>query len=478
MNRKHLFTLCLGALFGVTSLAAAAVDARLVDAVKNRDLSTMRSLLKQRADVNAADAEGMTALHWAAHWGDLETVKLLISAGANAKAANRYGVTPLHEAGTIGNVPIMEALLKAGANPNAPYGSGETPVMTAARTGNVNAVKILLDSGADPNAAEEWRGQTALMWAAAENHAGVAKLLVDRGANVNALSIVYDFPTLVGTNGGIIHDRPMGGLTPLIFAARQGAIEAAEVLIGAGATVNQTEPQYGFTAMQTAIFNGHYDFAAFLLDKEADVNDGSLYIATEMRNLATYSNRPNPPDVDRTMNSLDMVKLLLARGADPNKVYDKTIPPRQAQGNINVLPGATALHRATRSTDLAVIRLLMEKGGNASLATKDGSTPLMMASGLGAPRGGDEEVTDAADRADPLDAVKIFVAAGADLNAAQQTSGNTALHFAALRGSDRIVEFLVGKGARLDVKNKQGKTPLEVAPKRTADLIHKLTAGQ
>ncbi|PYS20266.1 MAG: hypothetical protein DMG11_29960 [Acidobacteria bacterium] len=478
MKRKHLFTMCLVALLGVTSLAAAGGDARLVDAVKNRDLANMRSLLKQRIDVNAADAEGMTALHWAAHWGDLGTVKLLISAGANAKAANRYGVTPLHEASTIGNAAIMEALLKAGANPNAAYGSGETPVMTAARTGNVDAVKVLLDSGADSNASEEWRGQTALMWAAAENHTAVARLLIDHGANVNARSVVYDFPTLTGTNGGIIHDRPMGGLTALIFAARQGAIETAQVLIAAGANVNEIEPQYGFTAMQTAIFNGHYDFAAFLLDKGADVNDGSLYIATEMRNLATYSNRPNPPEIDRTMNSLDMVKLLLARGADPNKVYDKTIPPRQAQGNINVVPGATALHRATRSTDLAVIRLLMEKGGNASLATKDASTLLMMASGLGAPRGGDEEVTDAADRADPLDAVKMFVAAGANVNAAQETSGNTALHFAALRGSDRIVEYLVSHGAKLDVKNKQGKTPLEVAPKKTADLIHKLTTVQ
>ena len=195
----------------------------------------MRALLKQRLDVNVPDAEGMTALHWAAHWDDLETAKLLLRAGANAKAANRYGVTPLHEACTVGNVAMVEALLKAGADPNAAFGDGETALMTAARTGSVDAVKMLLTFGANVNAKEAWRGQTALMWAAAENHAAVVKLLIELRADVNARSIRYDFPKLTGGNGGIIHDRSEGGLTAIFFAARQGAIEAAEILIDAGA---------------------------------------------------------------------------------------------------------------------------------------------------------------------------------------------------------------------------------------------------
>jgi ankyrin repeat protein len=483
--------------FGVTvvwvgaSLVAATTDVRIVDAAKKRDKTAVRSLVRQRVNVNTPDVEGMTALHWAAHWNDLETVGLLLKAGANAKAANRYGVTPLHEASTVGNLSIIEALLTAGADPNAALGEGETPLMTATRTGNVAAVKMLIANGAHVNAREAWRGQTALMWAAVENHAAVAALLVESGADVNVRTATYEFPNLTGGNGGIIHDRPQGGLTSLMFAARQGAIETAQVLLAAGADINVAEPQYGFTAMQTAIFNGHYDMAAFLIEKGADLNDGSLYIAVEMRNLATYSNRPNPPEVDRRLTSLDVVTLLLERGADPNRPYTKTIPPRQAQGNINVTPGATPLFRAIRSTDLVVVRLLMEKGANPSVKTKDGSTPLMVASGLGARRGGDEEVTEAEGRADPLDAIRLFLQAGADINSAN-LAGNTAMHYAAQTGANRIVEFLAASGATLDVKNKDGKTPLDLAlapgprqmyenaagaQKSTATLIRKLLDG-
>jgi ankyrin repeat protein len=428
--------------------------------------------------VNAADVEGMTALHWAAHWNDLDAAKQLIRAGANAKAANRYGVTPLHEASTVGNVAMIEALLKAGADPNAPFGEGETPLMTAARTGNTDVVKILLTFGANVNARESWRGETALMFAAAENHAAVVKLLIELRADVNARTVHYEFPKLTGGNGGIIHDRAEGGLTPLFLAARDGATESALLLAEAGADLNAVDPQYGFTPTQTAIFNGHYVLAAALIAKGADVNDGSLYTAIEMRNLATYSNRPNPPEVDKTLSSLDVVKLLLARGADPNRPYTKKIPPRQAQGDITVPPGATPLYRATKATDLTVIRLLLEKGANPSVTAKDGATPLMLACGLGARRGAaaEEDVVEKADRADPLDAVKLFADGGADLNASNDL-GNTALHYAALNGTTRIVEYLVGKGAKIDIKNKQGRTAVELARGATAELLKKRAAA-
>jgi uncharacterized protein len=464
---------------GVCAGAGAASNPPLVDAVKRQDKTVTRTLLKQRADVNAPDVEGMTALHWAAHWDDLDTVKLLIRAGAKARVANRYGVTPLHEACTVGNVGMIDALLNAGADPNAVLGEGETPLMTAARTGNVAAVRMLAIRGADVNATEAWRGQTALMWAASEDHEPVARLLIELGADVNVRSTHYDFPALTGGNGGIIHDRAEGGLTALMFAARQGSIDTAERLIAAGADVNASEPQYGFTALQTAIFNGHYDLAGHLIDRGANVNDGSLYTAIEMRNLATYSNRPNPPDADKQTSSLDIVKILLAHGADPNQPYAKKIPPRQAQGDITVLAGATPLYRATRATDLAAIKALIEKGANPNVAVKDGSTPLMVASGFGARRSSnDEDVVEKAGRADPLDAVKMFVEAGAQVNAVNDT-GSTALHYAALTGAVRIVEFLAANGAALDVKNKLGKTPLEIANAKgpAAALLRRLAGS-
>jgi ankyrin repeat protein len=458
--------------------AGAAGTATVVDAVKRQDKAGTRALINQRADVNAADVEGMTALHWAAHWNDLDTVRLLLKAGARAKVANRYGVTPLHEACTVGNVAMIEALLDAGADANAAYGEGETPLMTASRTGNAAAVRLLAVRGANVNAVEGFRGQTALMWAAAEDHEAVARLLIELGADVNVRSKHYEFPSLVGGNGGIIHDRPEGGLTALMFAARQGSLETAQRLLAAGADINAGEPQYGFTPLQTAIFNGHYQLAARLAERGANVNDGSLYTAIETRNLATYSNRPNPPDNDNGVTSLDLIQTLLARGANPNLAYTKRIPPRQAQGDINVPGGATPLFRATRATDLAAIRALLGKGADPNVTTADGSTPLMVAAGLGARRGGDEEIADKAGRADPVEAMKLFVAAGATVNAVNET-GNTALHYAALTGSPRGVEYLAASGAVLDAKNKQGKAPIDLAnPKGPAAAqLRKLGAG-
>jgi ankyrin repeat protein len=314
------------------------------------------------------------------------------------------------------------------------------------------------------------------MMAAVENHAPIVLALVEAGAQVNTRTVEYTFQNLTGGAGGIIHDRPQGGLTALILAARQGSIDAVERLVTAGADMSLSEPQYGFTPLQTAIFNGHYALAKLLLEKGVDPNDGSLYIVMEMRNLATYSNRPNPPDVSHGVTHMDVAKLLLDKGADPNAPYVKAIPPRQAQGNINVPAGATPLYRAVRAIDLAAAQLLVDRGANPAIAIKDGSTPLMAAAGLGAPRGGDEEVTEAGDRNDPIDVMKALIAKGADVNATND-AGMTPLHYAAARGSDRIVEFLAAQGARFDVKNKQGRTPSDLARGKTAALINKLAGA-
>ena len=475
-RRRALAAVCAVALIGVCN-AEAQGDLRLVNALKNQNVAAARALIRQRVGVNAADVDGSTPLQWAAHWNNLETVKALLVAGAKANAANRYGVTALHEAATIGSAPIINALLRAGAKADAMYGEGETALMLAARSGSLESVKLLLEANADANAAETFRGQTALMLAANENHAAVVTALLAAGARPNTRSVEYTFQTLTGGAGGIIHDRPQGGVTALMLAARQGALEAGDALIAAGADLALEEPQYRFTAMQTAIFNGHYAFAKMLIEKGAPVSDGSLYIAVEMRNLAKYTNRPNPPESENGVSHLDIVKLLIDKGADVNAPYAKRIPPRQAQGEINVAPGATPLYRASRAIDLASVKLLMDAGANPSLALKDGSTPVMAAAGLGAPRGGDEEVTEAGDRNDPLDVMKLLVEKGADVNAVNDL-GMTPMHYAVQRGVDRLIEYLAGKGARFDTKNKQGRSPADLARGRTATLVKQLSAQQ
>jgi uncharacterized protein len=474
MRRGFVAAVCAVVVAGSVSNAAAQTDTRLVTALKAQNATAARALIKQRANVNAPDVDGSTPLQWAAHWNDLETVKALLAAGAKPNVASRYGVTPLHEAATIGSAPVVNALLRAGAKADTVYGEGETPLMLAARSGNLESVKLLLEAGADANAAEAFRGQTALMLAATENHAAVVTALLAAGAKPNTRSVEYTFQTLTGGAGGIIHDRPQGGITALMLAARQGAFEAGAALIAGGAELAAEEPQYRFTALQTAIFNGHYAFAKLLIDKGAPVNDGSLYVAIEMRNLAKYTNRPNPPESENGISHLDVITLLVARGADVNARYSKRIPPRQAQGEINVPPGATALYRAVRAIDFASVKLLVDAGANPSLALNDGSTTLMAAAGLGAPRGGDEEVTEAGDRNDPVDVMKMLVDKGANVNAVNDL-GMTPMHYAVQRGADRIVEYLASKGARFDTKNKQGRSPADLARGRTATLVKQLS---
>jgi uncharacterized protein len=476
MKARHILAFIVMILLGVTILASTRDDVRLVNAVKNRDVATVRTLLKQRIDPNAPDVDGTTPLIWAAHNGDSETGKLLIAAGANVKATNRYGVSALIEAAILGDVAMMDALLKAGADANSTYGAGETSLMLAARTGNLNAVKLLIDRGANVNGADEFKGYTPLMFAATENQPAVAKLLIERGANVNAASRRFQFGELKSASGGALMERAEGGMTPLHYAAREGSVETGEVLIAGGADVNAPEPQHKFTPMLIAVYNGKYDFVSLLIKHGANVNDGSLYMAIELRNMDTYSNRPNPPETDRTLTATDIVKMLLAHGADPNQVFDKNPPQIQTQGTVTVPAGATAFYRAVKAADLTVMRMLLDKGANAGIAIKNGGTPLMLAAGGGPARTQEEEVVDKAGRADPVEVVKMILDAGADINAVNDQE-NTAVHLAAQRGSDKVVQYLVSRGAKLDLKNKQGKTPVEVAPKRTAELIAKLLNG-
>ncbi|HEV3333450.1 MAG TPA: ankyrin repeat domain-containing protein [Bryobacteraceae bacterium] len=454
----------LFALVSAISLAAAVNLVSLSDAVKAGDRQAVRTLLKNRVDVNAADPDGTTPLAWAARADDLETVQLLLRAGANAKAANRYGVTPLSLAATNRNAVMMDALLKAGADPNAALPGGQTILMTAARTGSPEAVQILLAHSAAVNARESSYGETALMLAVSENHAGAAKVLIDHGADINARS--NPLPVSQDRFGleGVLTILPHGNWTPLMFAARQGSREAAGTLIEAHADLNATDPD-GTTAVVLAIINGHYDTAALLAEQGADPNladttgMAALYAAVDMNTLGEIYGRPDRPSTSK-ISALDLMKVLLAHGANPNaQLKSATLHRAHTPGEGTLAEGATPLMRAAKNGDTPALRLLLDHGADPAMIQKNRTTALMLAAGLG--RGLGVFAKDYATEAALLEAVKVLVARGVDVNAVND-SGQTAMHFAA-QASDGIVQFLADHGARLDVKDKQGRTPVDMA---------------
>jgi ankyrin repeat protein len=455
------------------SLSAAVVlsvpaDARLAQAVKNGDKVTTASLLQQKVDVNSAEIDGTTALHWAVRADDLGLVDKLIAGGANVKVANRYGITPLHLASENGNAAMLEKLLKAGADVNEVGTEGETALMTAARTGNVDALKVLLARGATVDAKDEWKGQTALMWATAQNHPAMVKELIAHGADVNAHSNVVQWERQQ-TAEPREKWMPPGGFTPMMFAAREGCAECVPILAAAGGDVNAADPD-GYTPLISSIMNGHYDAAMALLAKNADTNlthyktgTSALYAAVDAHTMPE-SNRPSPKEIDNDSTSFDVIQALVAHGANVN-VQQKGQQPYRTKldrGDDGVLSaGTTPLIRAGKAADVPVVKFLLEKGADARLTTRNGVNPLMAAAGVGTK----EEDTTGRHKtaAEMIETIRLCLAAGVDINAADSKDGRTALHGAALQGYDPVVQFLVDHGAKLDAKDQKGRTPLDMA---------------
>jgi len=473
-----------------TAIAHAAADQRLVNAAADQDNATIRAMLKQSVDVNSTRADGSTALLWSAHWDDLETVDLLLKAGAKVDAADDYGVTPLSRAAENGSIAMVERLLKAGANPNLAQLSGMTPLMTATHTGNVAVVKALMARGASVNAATTETQNTALMWAVADQFPEIVKILIDAHADV--------------------HASTAKGFTPLIYAARNGDIEMAKLLLAAGVKVNETGSD-GTQPLVYAIADGQADFAMFLLDHGADAKAsmdgvGALHAASGAVSywLSDWNRRHGGGNNYLTgagfgsrgldpAHALTVVKALLAHGADPNQRIDHSTmffryigyPTKGAFESFACgtgdLRGATPLWvaayaanggsaggRGRAGRDSArmestseIILALLAAGANLNLATDDGTTPLMVAAGLGrvtfspGQRRGIRSISGE-------EAVKILVEAGANVNAVNEADF-TALHGAAFRGLNEIIQYLAEHGANINARDFRGRTPYRIA---------------
>jgi ankyrin repeat protein len=520
-----MFSTRLGVVVAVLAVtAAAAAEERLIDAVRRADHAAVRALLQKRVDVNAAEPDGMTALHEAAQRGDLETTRLLIRSGARVEAATRYGIRPLYLAASGGHASVIGALIEGGADVNAATPQGVTPLMMAARVGKLDGLNLLLDRGARDkiNAQETWRAQSALMWAAGEGHVAAIARLAEAGADV-------------GT-------RSKAGFTPLLFAIRNGHLEAAQLLLKLGANPNDKvesvasmdsgrqgnsatrrgQPTAGdppTSALGMAIINAYYELAAALLDRGADPNiadpRGSVLHAL------AFLRRPgsgNPPLPTGHVDTLQLARKLLERGANPNAriawkeiVFDVDDAVTKLPPNIpNFLSfiGATPFYVASKHGDVAYMRLLLEHGADPKINTVQNVTPLMAAAGLGFWDGESPGPLTGVPETEHVEAVRILIDLGLDVNAVTdfggpaiigdagtllrrhplnlqeydgshdapltevppklslgdlRWNGSTALHGAAMRGSNAIVQLLVERGARLDVRNTVGWTPLMCA---------------
>ncbi len=468
-------------LLGVSTLLMAMLvsvsdaDTRLADEAKQGHVAKVHALLHEYVDVNAAQGDGMTALHWAAYNDDVEMAELLLGAKVNFEARTRVGgITPLLLASKNGSAPLLEALLEAGANANHASETGASALMSAAMTGSVDAVSVLLDHEADVNARERAHGQTPLMFAAWENRPEIIKRLMADGAHPELASTVLPLNELRYDDNDMPRKRrgsqqsggnsAMGGMTALLFAARDGHMEAVAALLDTGADINHVSGGDASSPIVIAIANGHYTLGQYLLDRGADPNvanlDGvtPLYATVNMR-YAPVSWAPNPRIDQEVVDSLELMQALLEAGADPNAHIARKLwfsPTSHDRGWIDQA-GATPFWRAAMSTDVEAMKVLVAAGADPSLKTDGGATALMVASGLGWIGNFSQNPPDSW-----AEAVEYCLELENDINAVDK-DGFTALHGAASRGDNEIVQLLVDRGARVDIINEDGNSPADMA---------------
>jgi ankyrin repeat protein len=454
---------------GLLLAALARADVQLLEAARTNAVARAIERIEQGVDVTSRDATGATALHWAVYHGASGLVERLLTAGADPSVENHYGAMPMSEAAVTGDAAIIRALIAAGADVDAPGADGQTPLMVVARTSNVDAARALIAAGADVNAREAWKQQTALMWAASRGHPAMVRLLAENGAEVDARSLVHEWQrqTTVFPRAKYL---PPGGLTPMLFAAREGCEQCIAELIAAGADINLPDPDE-VSPLLMAVLNAHFDTARVLLEAGANPNKWDfwgrtpLYAAVDYNTIPT-GGRPDRPS-DDTTTSLEMIELLLEAGANPNlqlklfPPYRNVLDDRGADLILGI--GATALHRAARAGDVPAVELLLAHGALVDLPQEDDITPLMAAAGLKSyaidTRG--RFVTEA----DAIRTVTLLLDAGAAINARDEFE-QTALHGAAYRGWNDLVSLLVERGADLLSADMDGHTPFDAAEGR------------
>lgn len=499
MSRTHAliaFALCVACL---ASPGAQGTDTRLIQAVKQEDVEAVRALLKQRANVHAAENDGFTALHWAAQRDNRQLVNLLLDAGADPRADSRYRVTPLYLAALNGSASVIARLLDSGVDPNSTAHEGQTTLMTAALAGKADAVRLLVTRGARVDEREPYRGQTALMWAASEGNAAAAEILIEAGAD--------------------IHAKSTAGFTPLLFAVRNAHIETAKTLLGHGANVNDAASD-GTTALGMAAVNAYFELAAALLDAGADPNlpdprGSPLHTVAWLRKpgadgAAGVGNTPQGTPVPTgNVTALELAEKLLQHGANPNTRVDWREPTFGKEGGTARNPpnirlgrhllsynGATPFYVAAKNGDVLLMRLLQKHGANPTMPTRAGITPLMVAAGLDYWEGESPGPFTGVSEAERLEAVKLAIELGNDINAHAdfgdfpmvgdveytllyyphniddllelgvgdpRWDGSTALIGAVVSGQATIVQYLVDRGAKIDAQTTLGWTPLKVA---------------
>ncbi|MBV9745280.1 MAG: ankyrin repeat domain-containing protein [Acidobacteriia bacterium] len=462
----------VGASILVAALSALAGGAQIAESIKAGQRSAAIDMIAAKsADVNAAEADGSTALLWAVNLNDTDLVFRLLKAGANPKVKNQLGSTPLAEAAFNSNTEMVKALLDAGADPNIAGADGQTPLMIVARTANVEAARLLLEKGANPNVKEAQRGQTALMWAAAASQGPMMRELLAHGAEVDAKSNT-DLMTPLVSSEPRAQPRPPGGMTAMLFAAREGCMDCVKALVEHGAKLDLPDPE-GVTPLITAIFNTHFDVAKYLIEHGANIDKwdwwgrSPLYLAVDYNTLP-HGGRPDQPSLDETQ-PIDVIRILLERGANPN-LQLKLLQPYRSTGadrgvdRMLMQPGVTPLLRAAKAQDAPAIKLLLEHGALIDLPNNDGITPTVAAAGVGsvdADTRGYYSTSDIEERA--IASLDLLLAHGGQINGRVGRLQQAPLHGAAFWGWNKVVEYLLSKGADINLPDSRGYTAIDYA---------------